>query len=69
MHSGQLATLGDVVAFYNQGGGDATALGVTKDPLMVALHLTTQQQADLVAFLLSLQGEPIAPSKLADTSK
>jgi len=69
MHSGQLATLDDVVTFYDQGGGDGSALGVTKDPLLAPLGLSTQDRADLVAFLLTLQGEPIAPSKLADTSK
>lgn len=69
MHSGQLATLGDVVSFYNAGGGDASSLGVTKDPLLTPLGLTAQDQTDLVAFLLTLQGEPIAPAKLADTSK
>ena len=69
MHSGQLAALDDVVTFYDQGAGDGSALGVTKDPLLQPLGLSAQDRTDLVAFLLSLQGEPIAPGKLADTSK
>ena len=67
MHGGQLATLDAVVAFYAAGGGNVT--GVTKDPLIVPLALTTQDSADLVAFLESLTGEPIAAALLADTSK
>jgi cytochrome c peroxidase len=69
MHSGQLATLADVIAFYDQGGGDAGALSVTKDPTLQPLALSAQDKVDLAAFLLSLQGESIDPMRLADTSK
>ena len=48
MHDGSLATLEDVVAFYNQGGGDGT---------MHPLHLDDTEQKALVAFLKSLTGE------------
>lgn len=52
MHNGSLATLAEVVAFYNQGGIAHENL----DPLLKPLHLSTQEQADLVAFLHSLTG-------------
>lgn len=68
MHAGQLATLADVVAFYNAGGGPV-AEGMTKDPLMQPLNLTAQQQVDLVAFLETLTGEPVDPLRLVDISK
>jgi hypothetical protein len=48
MHDGRLHTLAEVVAFYNR-GGDFTA--PNKDPRIVPLNLTPQQQAALVAFL------------------
>jgi cytochrome c peroxidase len=67
MHAGQLATLADVVAFYNAGGG--TIEGIVKDPLMVPLGLDAAQQADLVAFLGTLTGENVPAARLVDTSK
>ena len=47
-HDGRFHTLGEVVAFYNR-GGDFNA--PNKDPRIVPLGLTPQQQANLVAFL------------------
>ncbi len=55
MHNGVLATLEEVVAFYNAGGGNEP----DKDPLMQPLNLTAQEQADLVAFMQSLCGDEI----------
>jgi cytochrome c peroxidase len=55
MHNGAFATLEEVVAFYNMGGGDDPG----KDPLMKPLNLDGQQQANLVAFLKSLCGDKI----------
>jgi cytochrome c peroxidase len=66
MHSGQLATLADVVEFYDQGGG--SPVSGTLDPLMVPLGLTEQEKADLVAFLEALTGDPIPAALLEDTS-
>ncbi len=66
MHAGQLATLEAVVSFYNLGGGDVPAsspAGTTKDPLMTPLGLSDTEQADLVAFLKTLSGDPV-PSTL-----
>lgn len=48
MHDGSLATLEDVVDFYDR-GGDFNA--PHKHPLIVPLGLSPQQKADLVAFM------------------
>ena len=69
MHSGQLATLEDVIDFYNQGGGDPGTSGITKDDKMKPLGLSAGDKADLVEFLKALRGEPLAPSLVVDTSK
>ena len=55
MHNGMFATLEEVVAFYKKGGGNDPY----KDPLLKPLDLSTQEQADLVAFLKSLTGDPL----------
>jgi len=69
MHAGQLATLDDVVAFYNQGGGmDPSTYSGTKDPLLQPLDLTSDEQAAIVAFLQTLTGDPLPASLLQDTS-
>jgi cytochrome c peroxidase len=69
MHSGQLATLEDVIEFYNQGGGDPGSSGIVKDPKMVPLDLTAGDKADLVEFMKTLTGDPIPVGLLVDTSK
>ena len=55
MHSGQLATLEDVVSFYNDANQEP--LIGHRDELIVPLGLTTVEQAAMVAFLKSLTGE------------
>ena len=55
MHNGVFGTLEEVVAFYNAGGGDTP----NKDPLLQPLDLSAEEQADLVAFLESLCGDPV----------
>ncbi|MGB3715177.1 MAG: cytochrome c peroxidase [Candidatus Promineifilaceae bacterium] len=55
MHNGYFANLEEVVAFYNDGGGDEP----NKDPLLEVLNLTADEQADLVSFLESLCGDKI----------
>lgn len=65
MHSGQLATLAEVVDFYDR-GGDTPASG-TKE--IEPLNLTAAQKADLVAFLATLTGEALPPALLVDTSQ
>jgi cytochrome c peroxidase len=62
MHSGQLATLRDVVNFYAAGGGAPTA--GTRDPVLAPLGLSEAQKDDLVAFLESLTLDPL-PSELS----
>lgn len=54
MHDGALHTLGDVVDFYNRGGGKTS---FAKDSLIVPLHLKTSEKKDLINFLKSLTGE------------
>ncbi len=53
MHDGSLATLEDVVEFYNKGGTPNPNL----DQRMKKLNLTEQDKKDLVEFLKSLSGE------------
>jgi cytochrome c peroxidase len=65
MHNGTLATLADVVDFYNQGGGSLTP----KSPLLKPLGLAEAERRALVAFLESLSGDPIViewPKNLPD---
>ncbi len=52
MHDGQLATLKDVVEFYNNGGGPRE----TRDSRLKPLQLTNEEQGSLVAFLETLSG-------------
>ena len=52
MHDGSSATLEEVVDLYDRGGGDAP----NKSKLIYKLDLTTQEKADLVAFMKSLSG-------------
>ncbi len=55
MHNGSLATLADVVSFYNQGG----IANENLSPLIRPLKLTDAEQADLVAFLKALTGNNV----------
>ena len=58
MHNGALATLEDVVRFYNQGGGDDP----NRSPTIQPLDLTDQEVADLVVFLThALEGTQRTP--------
>jgi cytochrome c peroxidase len=61
MHNGYFSTLREVIAFYNEGGGDDQ----NKDPMLAPLNLTASEQEDLLSFLESLCGDKIvdeAPS-------
>ena len=57
MHDGSEATLASVVAYYNR-GGDVTR--PSKAAQLRPLGLTAAEQADLLAFLGTLTGPPIA---------
>jgi cytochrome c peroxidase len=54
MHDGSEKDLATVVEFYDRGGQANPQL----DRLMVPLHLTIVEKADLVAFLKALDGDP-----------
>jgi cytochrome c peroxidase len=55
MHDGSLATLPDVVSFYDAGGIPNEAL----DPLIRPLGLRDEERDDLVAFLEALTGSDV----------
>jgi len=60
MHAGQMATLEEVIAFYDAGG--AVPASGTLDPLMVPLGLTEEERSDLLAFLRVLTSDPVPES-------
>ncbi|MGZ3633714.1 MAG: cytochrome-c peroxidase [Parachlamydiaceae bacterium] len=53
MHDGSLATLEEVIDYYDKGGIPNPQL----HPLMKPLHMTAEQKKELLAFLQSLEGE------------
>jgi cytochrome c peroxidase len=55
MHDGSLATLREVIEFYDRGGIDNPG----KDPLLQALHLSPEEKQALEAFLHTLTGENV----------
>jgi cytochrome c peroxidase len=61
MHTGQLRTLAEVVAFHDRGGDNAGGYPGTNE--LTPLGLTDTERADLVAFLGALDG-PGAPAEL-----
>ncbi len=61
MHDGSIATLEDVIEFYDRGAVPNPQL----DPAIHPLHLTAQEKQDLLSFLRSLTGrqeDPLAPT-------
>lgn len=64
MHDGSLATLEEVIAFYQRGGIDNPG----KDGLLKPLALSAQEQRDLAAFLRSLTGDNVAQLAAATSS-
>jgi cytochrome c peroxidase len=52
MHDGSLASLGEVIEFYNRGG----RVNPWLDSEIHSLHLTTEEEKALIAFLQSLSG-------------
>ena len=66
MHNGTIATLKDVVEFYDRGGG-------RNDPLaneLARLRLTASEKADVVAFLESLSSAtPVTVEKVTVPQK
>jgi cytochrome c peroxidase len=65
MHDGSLGTLAEVVDFYDRGGGPDP----NKSGWITPLHLTAGEKADLVSFLESMSGDPLAqdpPARLPE---
>jgi len=54
MHTAQLASLDEVVDFFDQGGDPAGFPGQSE---IAPLHLSARERADLVAFIQALQGD------------
>lgn len=67
MHKGDLATLADVVAHYDD--PPAPDVGEIDSIMAEPLGLTDAEQAALVAFLESLSGADVDAALLADTSR
>ncbi|SJM93071.1 cytochrome c peroxidase [Crenothrix polyspora] len=55
MHNGSLASLQEVIAFYNQGG----IANENRDPLIKPLHLSDEESKDLAYFLTQLTGDNV----------
>ena len=63
-HNGSVATLLEVVQFYNRGGNFCQLNGRDLDPAIQPLGLTAEQEQQLVAFLMSLS-DPRVPNRQA----
>jgi len=61
LHTAQLRSLAEVVAFFDRGGDRAGYPGTNE---LAPLRLTAEEQQDLVAFLAALDGPGPAPSLL-----
>ena len=61
MHDGGLATLEDVMKFYNDGGTQSGFQG-TKDEKMKKLNLSDDEVKDVIEFLKTLTGDPVDAS-------
>ncbi|MFK7928648.1 MAG: cytochrome-c peroxidase, partial [Myxococcota bacterium] len=66
MHHGELGDLAAVVSFYSELPGDAASNH--RELTLQPLNLTPEEQAELVAFLLSLNGEPLPTSLITPPS-
>lgn len=68
MHNGVFTNLGQVVDFYNAGGGAGRGLSVDNQTLSAdSLHLTAVDKTHLIAFMASLNeavGQQIQPKEL-----
>jgi cytochrome c peroxidase len=64
MHQGQFTTLQDVVEYYST-LEQMVQMGHHQEVLLQPLNLTDQEEADLVAFLRSLTGQPLDPALLS----
>ena len=61
MHDGAIATLEEVIEFYDRGGGDEPTIDRENiDPELVPLGLTAEEKQDLLAFMHALTDSTIA---------
>jgi cytochrome c peroxidase len=60
MHDGSFATLEEVIDFYSQGGGRAYD-NQEVDSFVIGFEMTSQEKADLIAFLYALSDESGLP--------
>ena len=61
MHDGAIATLEEVIEFYDRGGGDEPTIDRDNiDPELVPLGLTVAEKQDLLAFMHALTDSTIA---------
>ncbi len=61
MHDGALATLEDVIEFYDRGGGDEASVPAENiDPELVPLNLSAEEKQELLAFMHALTDSTIA---------
>ncbi len=67
-HNGSSATLEDVLALYNEGGGDG-GVGTLDKAFKNHVKLTPEEEAKLLAFLKTLTGDLPPADLLKDTSK
>lgn len=65
MHTGDFATLEDVIHHYDIGGAPTGTFAGTRDELVRPLGLTGHERQALVAFLATLDGEPMDPALMA----
>ena len=66
MHTGQVKTLAEVVAFFTRGGDHFGFLGVNE---LAKLPFTPEQEQDLVAFLGTLEGPGPAAELLVEPAR
>jgi cytochrome c peroxidase len=59
-HNGSAATLEDVVRHYNEGGGSPGSFAGLASPRLRPLGLSAKERSELVEFLRTLTGEPVA---------
>lgn len=62
MHNGEIATLSEVIDFYDRGGDFGAP---NKNPLIVPLNLTAQEKAALLAFMTRPLTDPRAAAETA----
>ena len=63
MHSGQLATLSDVIDFYELAPNAEASASELEE-----INVTLAEKAQLIAFLQSLTGEAVSAPLVADTA-